>query len=122
MEIYGKHVFNNKDVQGGILAINLKHADGSYFGYYDVGVSEESDWQIQLASAAKNIHIRTGCNCNPGACRKYLNESEEVLKMWVRGGFVTRRLSLEKDSCSDSNDMVNGHPVGGSRRCEIGET
>ena len=43
MEIYGKHVFNNKDVQGGILAINLKHADGSYFGYYDVGVSEESD-------------------------------------------------------------------------------
>ena len=25
------------------------------------------------------------------------------------------RLSLEKDSCSDSNDMINGHPVGGSR-------
>ena len=24
-------------------------------------------------------------------------------------------LSLEKDSCSDSTDMVNGHPVGGSR-------
>ena len=82
MEIYGKHAFNNKDVQGGILAINLKHADGSYFGYYDVRTGEESDWQIQLASAAKNIHIRTGCHCNPGACRKYLNESEEVLKMW----------------------------------------
>ena len=26
------------------------------------------------------------------------------------------RLSLEKDSCSDSNDMINGHPVGGSRK------
>ena len=39
--------------------------------------------QIQLASASKNIHIRTGCNCNPGACRKYLKESEEVLKMYV---------------------------------------
>lgn len=43
MEIYGKHAFNNKDVQGGILAINLKHADGSYFGYYDVVMREESD-------------------------------------------------------------------------------
>ncbi|KAK8799195.1 hypothetical protein WA171_005942, partial [Blastocystis sp. BT1] len=95
VEIYGKHAANNKDIQGGIVAFNLKHPDGSYFGYYD----------IQLASAARNIHIRTGCHCNPGACRKYLNESEEVLKI----------LSLEKDSCSDSNDMVNGHPVGGIR-------
>ena len=36
VEIYGKHAANNKDIQGGIIAMNLKHADGSYFGYYDV--------------------------------------------------------------------------------------
>lgn len=26
-----------------------------------------------------NIHLRTGCLCNPGACQKYLNISEETL-------------------------------------------
>ena len=36
MEIYGNHAANNKDIQGGIVAFNLKHPDGSYFGYYDV--------------------------------------------------------------------------------------
>lgn len=95
VEIYGKHEANNKDVQGGILAMNFLRANGSYIGYYE----------IQTASAAKNIHIRTGCHCNPGACRKYLKESETVLKT----------LSLEKDSCSDEIDMVNGKPVGAIR-------
>ena len=70
MEVYGKHDVNNKDVQGGIISMNLLHSDGSYIGYYS----------IQTASAAKNIHIRTGCHCNPGACRKYLNEDEKLLK------------------------------------------
>ena len=70
VEIYGKHSVNNKDVQGGIISMNLLHSDGSYIGYYS----------IQTASAAKNIHIRTGCHCNPGACRKYLNEDEKLLK------------------------------------------
>lgn len=95
VEIYGKHEANNKDVQGGILSMNLLRANGSYIGYY----------QVQTESAAKNIHVRTGCHCNPGACRKYLKESESVLKT----------LSLEKDSCSDEIDMVNGKPVGGIR-------
>ena len=95
VEIYGKHEANNKDVQGGILSMNLLASNGSYIGYYDV----------QLASAARNIHIRTGCHCNPGACRKYLHESDEMIKT----------LSLEKDSCSDELDMINGKPVGGIR-------
>ena len=95
VEIYGKHEANNKDVQGGILSMNLLASNGSYIGYYDV----------QLASAARNIHIRTGCHCNPGACRKYLHESEEMIKT----------LSLEKDSCSDELDMIDGKAVGGVR-------
>lgn len=70
VEIYGKHHANNKDVQGGIISLNFLHSDGSYFGYYE----------IQVESAKQNIHIRTGCHCNPGACRKYLHESDEVLK------------------------------------------
>ena len=106
VEIYGKHNANNKDVQGGIISLNFLHSDGSYIGYYE----------IQTASAKQNIHIRTGCHCNPGACRKYLHESDEVLRKWERRSDVMARLSVEKDSCSDTNDMVNGHPVGGSRR------
>ena len=45
VEIYGKHAANNKDVQGGILSINLKHPDGSYFGYYDVCDDDDDDRQ-----------------------------------------------------------------------------
>ena len=110
VEIYGKHHANNKDVQGGIISLNFLHSDGSYIGYYD----------IETDSAKQNIHIRTGCHCNPGAFRKYLKESDEVLKKWGCGGEMRRRLSLEKNSCSDTNDMVNGHPVGGSGRLRRG--
>ena len=84
--------------------MNFKHADGTYIGYYE----------IQTASAAKNIHIRTGCHGNPGACRKYLKEDEGVLKESWFFDYMINRLSLEKDSCSDSIDMVTGRPVGGS--------
>ena len=44
VEIYGKHAANNKDIQGGIVALNLKHADGSYFGYYDVVLRRNGHW------------------------------------------------------------------------------
>ena len=92
VEIYGKHTANNEEVQGGIVAFSLKRSDGSYIGYYD----------IQTESAAKNIHIRTGCHCNPGACRKYLKQPDNLYKI----------LASEKDSCSDSYDQYQGIPLG----------
>lgn len=68
VEIYGKHELNNETVQGGIVSFNIKHDNGEYIGYYD----------IQQAAAEKNIHVRTGCHCNPGACRKYLKQPLNV--------------------------------------------
>ena len=42
VEIYGKHAANNKEVQGGIVAFNLRRSDGSYIGYYEVDLLRNS--------------------------------------------------------------------------------
>ena len=94
VEIYGKHNANNKDVQGGIISLNFLHSDGSYIGYYE----------IQTASARQNIHIRTGCHCNPGACRKYLRQPADIVE----------RVMNFKRTCSDANDLLDGLPLGAS--------
>ena len=93
VEIYGKHALRDPAVQGGVLSMNLRRADGSYIGYYTV----------QIESARSNIHLRTGCHCNPGACRKYLRQPE----------FVYQEVWSQKDSCSDSIDSYRGVPLGG---------
>ena len=93
VEVYGKHALKDPAVQGGVLSMNLKRPDGSYIGYYTV----------QVDSARANVHVRTGCHCNPGACRKYLNQPEEVYE----------ELWKQKDSCSDSIDSYKGIPLGG---------
>lgn len=68
VEIYGKHALHDWKQQGGIVAFNVLRADGHYVGYY----------KVQQDAARKEIHLRTGCHCNPGACRKYLNQPVDV--------------------------------------------
>ena len=97
MEVYGKHALKDPMVQGGILSMNLKHQDGSYIGYY----------RVQTDAARSNIHLRTGCHCNPGACRKYLHLADDVFEEVAR----------EKDSCSDSFDSYKGIPLGAGKSC-----
>ncbi|KAH3759793.1 molybdenum cofactor sulfurase [Pelomyxa schiedti] len=93
--IYGKHELNDPNVQGSILNFNVLDPAGNYVGYST----------IQDITAKANIHIRTGCNCNPGACFDYLHlSSEEVVKY-----------SLGKTSCGDELDLVEGRPLGGVR-------
>lgn len=72
-EIYGKHYKNDHTIQGGIIAMNLRYKNGSYIGYHG----------IQMKSAKQHIHFRTGCNCNPGACRHYLNVTDETFKQYI---------------------------------------
>ncbi|KAK8803347.1 hypothetical protein WA158_001041 [Blastocystis sp. Blastoise] len=95
VEIYGKHDKANGIYNGGIVSINVKKYDGSYVGYYE----------IQSETSKDNIHVRTGCHCNPGACRLYLNQDNEQIKEW----------SKERDSCSDSYDLLDGKPLGAIR-------
>lgn len=100
VEVYGKHALKDPSVQGGVLSMNLKRPDGSYIGYYTV----------QVDSARANVHLRTGCHCVPGACRKYLNQPKEVYE----------ELWKQKDSCSDSIDSYKGIPLGGGEHEEEG--
>ena len=94
-EIYGLHDQQNGIHNGGIVSLNILKYDGSYLGYY----------QAQTDFTNHNIHVRTGCHCNPGACRLYLKQNNDEIKEW----------SKERDSCSDSYDMLNGKPLGAIR-------
>jgi molybdenum cofactor sulfurtransferase len=52
------------------VAFNLRKASGEWVGYKEVE---------QLAGM-ENIHIRTGCFCNPGACHYYLGLTSAEVK------------------------------------------
>lgn len=96
VEVYGKHALNDPEVQGGILSLSLLHDDGSYIGYYEV----------QTRALKEHLHIRTGCHCNPGACRKYLRQPADIVE----------RVMSFKRTCSDANDLLDGLPLGASGR------
>lgn len=80
---------------GSIVALNFLRADGSYVGYAEVSKLAE----------IHNIHLRTGCFCNPGACQEYLGLKESDLLAGIEAGHV----------CGDHIDLVNGLPTGAVR-------
>jgi len=93
----GKHDLPNaREVQGSIVNLLVLNPNGTVVGYHDV----------QKKTSDAHIHIRTGCNCNPGACYDYLGlSSDEVIEY-----------SLTKTSCHDDNDTTeNGKPLGATR-------
>ena len=52
-----------------------------------------------------NIHLRTGCFCNTGACQKLLILSNEQIKNNLSAGHV----------CGDDVDLIAGKPTGSVR-------
>lgn len=73
LQIFGKHHFNNaRQVQGGILNFEVLRPDGSVFSYKT----------FEREAAEAGFHVRTGAECNPGACYNYLG----VQVRWQRGG------------------------------------
>lgn len=56
-------------------------------------------------AAIYNIHLRTGCFCNVGACQHFLELSSEQLKNNLKAGHV----------CGDDIDLIDGHPTGSVR-------
>ncbi|KAG2761835.1 Molybdenum cofactor sulfurase [Phytophthora cactorum] len=91
-EIYGK---TDSEQQGPIVTCNYIRSDGSYVGYSEVHKLAE----------IHNIHLRTGCFCNPGACQHYLGLKESDLMSNIAAGHV----------CGDDIDVVNGLPTGAVR-------
>ena len=73
---------------------------------------------MQLETARENIHIRTGCHCNPGACRKYLRqpvtlyEEYVIIQIIIIIIIIIISLMREKDSCSDEYDQYHDIPLG----------
>jgi molybdenum cofactor sulfurtransferase len=51
-----------KQVQGGILNFEVLRPDGSVFSYKT----------FEREAADAGFHVRTGAECNPGACYNYL--------------------------------------------------
>ncbi|KAJ3679297.1 hypothetical protein LUZ60_017308 [Juncus effusus] len=88
-------IYGGNFKMGPTIAFNLKREDGSWFGYREVE---------KLASLS-NIHLRTGCFCNPGACAKHLGLSHSDLISNFEAGHV----------CWDDNDVINGKPTGAVR-------
>ncbi|KAK4828434.1 hypothetical protein QYF61_026591 [Mycteria americana] len=52
-----------------------------------------------------NIHVRTGCFCNTGACQMHLGISNEDIQRNLQAGHV----------CGDDIDLVDGRPTGSVR-------
>jgi molybdenum cofactor sulfurtransferase len=94
-EVYGNHVAGKMELQGGVVAFNIIRNNGSFFGYSNV---------VKEASEA-NFHLRGGCHCNPGACFKAVEITEDRVKKYFDA----------KTTCGDSLDVIDGVPLGSVR-------
>ena len=62
-------------------------------------------FQVSKLAAIYNIHLRTGCFCNVGACQHFLELKSEQLKSNLKAGHV----------CGDEIDLIDGRPTGSVR-------
>ncbi|EPS65546.1 molybdenum cofactor sulfurase, partial [Genlisea aurea] len=90
--LYGLH--EHKEV-GPTVSFNLRRSDGSWIGYREV----------EKLASLRNIQLRTGCFCNPGACVKFLGLSHSDLLSNIESGHV----------CWDDYDILRGNPTGAVR-------
>ncbi|XP_062852171.1 molybdenum cofactor sulfurase isoform X2 [Trichomycterus rosablanca] len=94
-QIYCDNDFNNVSKQGAILNFNLLDYHGQVIGYS----------QVEKMACLFNIHLRTGCFCNIGACQAYLGISNQEIKRNLQVGHV----------CGDNIDLIEGRPTGSVR-------
>ncbi|XP_029496795.1 molybdenum cofactor sulfurase-like isoform X2 [Oncorhynchus nerka] len=94
-QIYSDSEFENPSTQGAILNFNLMDCHGQMIGYS----------QVDKLASLFNIHLRTGCFCNAGACQLFLGITNQVVKSNLQAGHV----------CGDNIDLVDGRPTGSVR-------
>lgn len=95
VQFYNETKYKSSTIQGGICALILLNPDGTYVGYSEFNC---------IASVHK-IHVRTGCFCNPGACQRFLELSDEIVLYNFEAGHI----------CGDAVDLVDGQPTGAIR-------
>ncbi|XP_029377090.1 molybdenum cofactor sulfurase isoform X2 [Echeneis naucrates] len=93
--IYTEGQFESPSTQGAILNFNLMDSRGQIIGYS----------QVDRMAGLYNIHVRTGCFCNTGACQSFLGITNQQMKRNLQAGHV----------CGDSIDLVDGQPTGSVR-------
>ncbi|XP_041866403.1 molybdenum cofactor sulfurase [Melanotaenia boesemani] len=94
-QIYSEGQYENPITQGAILNFNLLDSKGQIIGYS----------QVDRMASLYNIHVRTGCFCNTGACQAFLGITSQQMKRNLQAGHV----------CGDSIDLVDGQPTGSVR-------
>ncbi|NXH89744.1 MOCOS sulfurase, partial [Edolisoma coerulescens] len=95
VRIYSDTDFSNPDVQGPIINFNVLDENGEVLGFS----------QVDNMASLHNIHVRTGCFCNTGACQMHLDISNEDIQRNLQAGHV----------CGDNIDLVDGRPTGSVR-------
>eukprot|EP00047_Mylnosiga_fluctuans_P008441 m.7256 g.7256 ORF g.7256 m.7256 type:complete len:779 (-) comp2177_c0_seq2:312-2648(-) len=90
--VYADTAFESSETQGPTVAFNVFRADGSCVGYAEVA----------KMAAIHNIHVRTGCLCNAGACQRYLGIDFPTYLANMAAGY----------RCGDDKDVINGRPTG----------
>jgi molybdenum cofactor sulfurtransferase len=94
VELYRK--CNDTNIEyGPIVAFNLKNSFGSYIGYA----------LVDKLAQENRIHMRTGCFCNLGACKMFLNKNDDLIKSFKVHGH----------KCGDHIDIIDGKPTGAIR-------
>jgi molybdenum cofactor sulfurtransferase len=85
--LYHDTQFEIKNSQGPIVNFNLNRSNGTYIGFSEVNFFNNSCLEIIFLSLQVmhlcnlfNVHLRTGCFCNPGACQRHLELSLEELE------------------------------------------
>ena len=95
VKIYGNHASHDMNAQGPIVTLNFLNSTGGYIGYNEVMIN----------AAKENINIRVGCFCNPGACTRANNLTDDQVEEYYNA----------KTSCHDSIDIIDGIPLGAVR-------
>ncbi|XP_077348038.1 molybdenum cofactor sulfurase [Lithobates pipiens] len=95
IQVYTDTEVRTYDVQGPIINFNVLDENGDIIGYS----------QVDKMASLYNIHFRTGCFCNSGACQKMLGISSDEVKRNLQAGHI----------CGDNMDIVNGRPTGSIR-------
>ncbi|OXB66330.1 hypothetical protein ASZ78_003721 [Callipepla squamata] len=95
VRIYNDTDFSNPDVQGPIINFNVLDENGEVIGFS----------QVEKMASLYNIHVRTGCFCNTGACQMHLGISDEDIRRNLQAGHV----------CGDDIDLIDGRPTGSVR-------
>ncbi|GAM28706.1 hypothetical protein SAMD00019534_118820 [Acytostelium subglobosum LB1] len=93
--IYADNDYTDPSQQGAIINFNLFRSDGSPIGSNEV----------EKLASLKNIHLRVGCFCNPGACHGYLGLTKQDVEKHLEEGHV----------CWDDKDIMDGKPTGSIR-------